>query len=410
MSGNDLDAPFGGLPDSEVSRTGLVQDVPWSAIALSGMGLIAISLVAFVMVTDESLHPPRNFATLDPIITKRISVPALAPQASAAPHNPDETSTISRTIRTAASATIAPHVADDGGRTIVARAASQRRDAIAPGVTDEQASLAPAPDPRLLAPGPHGALPRIGRDGARPSLVYARAATTGAAGAPRVAIVVTGMGLDKAESERAADRLPRAVSFAFSPYGDNLDQQAEQARAAGHELLLQTPMEGAAGDRSAGPRTLAADAARERTLDALHWHMSRFSGYIGLTNLLGARFMAAPQAFSTVMQDMAERGLVFLDDGAAPKSLSSALAAAAGVQSARADVTIGGGDAPDKVDAGLRRLETLARERGASIGVIALGPQSVDRIRSFAQGLEARGVALAPVSALIEAPARTSAR
>src|SRR6478672_13703869 len=129
MSGNDLDAPFGGLPDSDVSRTGLVQDVPWGAIALSGMGLIAISLVAFVMVTDESLHPPRSFASLDPIVMKRISVPALAPQASAIPHNVDETSTIARTIRTAAPAIIAPQVADDGGRTIVTRAASQRWDA-----------------------------------------------------------------------------------------------------------------------------------------------------------------------------------------------------------------------------------------------------------------------------------------
>jgi polysaccharide deacetylase 2 family uncharacterized protein YibQ len=169
-------------------------------------------------------------------------------------------------------------------------------------------------------------------------------------------------------------------------------------------------MEGSADSHASAPRTLAANAPRERTLDALHWHMSRFSGYIGLTNLSGARFMSMPQAFAPVLQDIADRGLVFLDDGASPQSLTIALADATGADAARADMVLDISKRPEAIDAALRQLEALARERGSAIGVATAGTQSIDRIGRFTQGLAVRGVALVPVSALIAAPARTSAR
>ncbi|MDB5545249.1 MAG: hypothetical protein JWO64_2398, partial [Hyphomicrobiales bacterium] len=304
------------------------------------------------------------------------------------PRIDDATSTIGRTIRTAP---------------------AQSAVSVARGPRD--ASLALAPDPRLIAQGPHGPLPRIGRDGARPADVYARPLTPGvSAAAPRIAIVLTGLGLDAAFSTRAVEALAPAITLAYAAYGENIESQAEQARAAGHELLLQAPMEGFAESHSGAPRTLAANAPRERTLDALHWHMSRFPGYIGLTNFSGARFMSTPQAFAPVLQDMADRGLVFLDDGASPRSLTTALAAATGAEAARADVVLDMSQKPEAIDAALRQLERLARERGSAIGVASAGSQSIDRIARFTQGLAVRGVALVPVSSLLAAPARTSER
>ena len=50
--------------------------------------------------------------------------------------------------------------------------------------------LAPAPDRRVVEKGPHGPLPKIGADGARPMDVYARpfvTAPTLKADAPRIA-------------------------------------------------------------------------------------------------------------------------------------------------------------------------------------------------------------------------------
>ena len=48
----------------------------------------------------------------------------------------------------------------------------------------------------------------------------------------------------------------------------------------------------------------------------------------------------------------------------------------------------------------MTRLETIARARGAAIGVATALPSSLDRIARWSAGLEARGIELVPVSAL----------
>jgi uncharacterized protein len=137
--------------------------------------------------------------------------------------------------------------------------------------------------------------------------------------------------------------------------------------------------------------------------------MSRFPGYIGLTHFLGGRFMASSSALTPVLQDVASRGLVFFDDGTARQSLTSALALATGTPAMRADLAIDVTTA-EALDAALRKLETMAREKGSAIGVTPAVSAHIDAIARFAQGLEARGIALVPLSALIPAPAKTVAR
>ena len=102
--------------------------------------------------------------------------------------------------------------------------------------------LAPAPDPRLIEKSNYGLLPRIGADGARPIDVYARAVILGPgsrASGPRIALVVGGFGLSAEGAESAITMLPGAITLAFATSGAAVEQQAAQARAAGHETVLQ---------------------------------------------------------------------------------------------------------------------------------------------------------------------------
>ena len=84
--------------------------------------------------------------------------------------------------------------------------------------------LTPAPDKRLVERSHFGLLPRVGADGARPADVYARPVVEPAElkGAPRVAIMVGGLGIDEKGTIAAIDKLPTAVSLAFAPYGADL--------------------------------------------------------------------------------------------------------------------------------------------------------------------------------------------
>ena len=269
---------------------------------------------------------------------------------------------------------------------------------------DEQhTALAPAPDKRLVEKDRHGLLPKIGADGVKPMEVYSRPETISSrlpAGAPRVALVVGGVGLNAQLSASAIDELPGAVTLALAPYGADPDGVATTARERGHEILLQAPMEPYDYPReNPGPHTLL--TTRGAGLDDLHWLMSRFSGYIGIVNFLGAQFTADETALTPALTDIAGRGLLFLDDGTSPRSLVSSLAPRLALTAARADVAIEAGASGEAVEKALTQIEALARRNGQAIVVAGALPQAMTRLARFARELERKGIALVPLSALV---------
>jgi polysaccharide deacetylase 2 family uncharacterized protein YibQ len=265
--------------------------------------------------------------------------------------------------------------------------------------------LVAAPDKRLVEKSRYGLLPRIGANGERPAEVYARPVVASARlppGAPRVAVMVGGLGINAEGTANAIARLPGAVSLGFAPYGAEVERESAEAREAGHETLLQAPMEsfGYPADNP-GPHTLIAAASTSENLDSLHWLMSRFAGYVGLVNYLGGKFTADARVLSPVLTEIAARGLVYLDDGSSPRSVAREVASSLDLPTGTADVVIDANPAPEAVEAALTRLEALARRQGGAIGVAAALPANVERIARWSAGLEARGVALVPVSTMM---------
>ena len=265
--------------------------------------------------------------------------------------------------------------------------------------------LAPAPDKRLVEKSRYGMIAKIGPDGARPFDVYARPIFTSGklpSSAPRVALMVGGLGINEAGTESAITTLPGAVTLGFAPYGAAVERQAADARANGHETLLQAPMElfNYPADNP-GSHTLVVAAGEVENLDSLHWMMSRFAGYIGVANYLGGKLTSDSRAMSPILSDLAARGLAYFDDGTSPRSVAPASAASLGMPAARADVVIDVDPSPRAIDDALLKLEVLARSQGSAIGVATASPTVVERLGVWAAGLEAKGIVLAPVSALM---------
>jgi uncharacterized protein len=265
--------------------------------------------------------------------------------------------------------------------------------------------LTAAPDKRLTDKSKYGLLPRVGADGTRPSDAYARPPLISGklkAGAPRVALLVGGLGLSESGTQDAIVKLPGAVSLGFAPYGADVERAAAQAREEGHEAFLQAPME--PFDYPAnnpGPHTLLSGLSPADNLDNLHWLMTRFTGYVGVTNFLGAKFTADKDALSPVLSEIATRGLFYVDDGSSPRSLAREQAPAFNLRAAVADIVIDADQSPQAIEAALVKLESLARANGAAIGVATALPVSVEHIGRWAGNLESRGLALVPLSSLV---------
>src|SRR5207248_4174067 len=186
---------------------------------------------------------------------------------------------------------------------------------------------------------------------------------------PVVSIVVGGLGVGAAKTTEAIMKLPPAVTLAFTPYGSDPGKLAEPARAQRHELLLQVPMEPFDyPDNDPGPQTLLTSLDATENVDRLRWLMSRLQGYVGIANYMGARFMTTEQALAPVLRETARRGLIFVEDGSAPRSLASEIATANNLPFAKADLAIDAVPAAADIDRALARLEKTARERGSAVG------------------------------------------
>jgi polysaccharide deacetylase 2 family uncharacterized protein YibQ len=266
----------------------------------------------------------------------------------------------------------------------------------------DSGKLAAAPDRRLVERGRYGLLPKVGADGAKPWQVYARPAGSLAGGAQpsaRVALLVTGLGISQNATAGAIAKLPGPVTLAFAPYGQDLEKHAAAARAEGHEIMLQVPMEPFDyPDNDPGPHTLTARGKPQENLDKLHWAMGRFTGYIGLVNFMGAKLTADDAALAPILREIGSRGLAFLDDGSSSRSMAGAVAATAKLPAARADAVLDGTPQAEAIDKELARLEEMARKRGFAIGTASALPLAVDRIARWARALEAKGILLVPVS------------
>ena len=138
--------------------------------------------------------------------------------------------------------------------------------------------------------------------------------------------------------------------------------------------------------------------APEQNLDRLYWHLSRFQGYAGIANFMGARFVVTDAAMTPIIREAAKRGLGYFDDGSAPRSVAAALAAAQAMPFAKADLAIDAVPTAGEIDRALAKLETLAKERGIAVGTASALPISIERIGAWIKTLDSHGVMLVPLT------------
>jgi polysaccharide deacetylase 2 family uncharacterized protein YibQ len=266
------------------------------------------------------------------------------------------------------------------------------------GMPDDPAKVA-----ALVEQSQYGPLPKVGPDGKRPAEVYAaqtRYAGKAAPGEPvRIAILVEGIGLPDGVTMDVIKGLPASVSVACGAYGRNLQEWILKARSAGHEVLLQIPLEPENYPATdPGPHTLLTTLPPEENLKRLQWLMSRYTGYVGLTNHMGAKFEATQASLAPVLEEVKARGLLFVDDGSVKASTGGQIASSIGLDYSVADVQLDG-----DVAKGLAELETLAKQKGSAIGVVSAKPATIKQIADWAAKLEAKGIVLVPVSAAVHA-------
>ena len=393
---DDLSAPLGQEKPRRKRRLRL----PFTAMQALAilLGLFLVTFAGFAIFNKDPLggEPMTRIAIRDPKVTdeKPAAEPAVAGHGQESKHETKE----------------APKPAASGENktvTMIDGSTGARHDVVIGGgdAADKSEAASAAPpvmagiDPKLLEKSRYGMIPVIAGD-LKPFNVYAADADRAkAAKMPVVAIVSGGLGVGAAKTTDAIMKLPGAVTLAFTPYGADPGKLAERARAQRHEIFLQIPMEPYDfPDNDPGPQTLLTSLSVDQNTDRLYWHLSRMQGYAGITNFMGARFVATDAAMQPIIREASKRGLGFFDDGSSPRSIAPQAAASLAVPFGKGDIAIDAVPTPAEIDRALSKLESVARERGVAVGTASALPVSIDRVGAWTRTLSDRGILLVPLT------------
>jgi uncharacterized protein len=414
MTADDLSAPLGLQPKRRRRRI----NIPVPQIIVGALAVFFAAFVLWAVVADDPFGGETRA-----VVPANLQLTAKPPDASGPPPPPTALADTTAHHDTVAAATTAPPAAaaappapavpaDSTTVTIIDGKTGAKQDVVVPSPTNAAATANATPgaipaaasvDPKFLEMTPHGAVPKIAADGTRPADAFARPVQPipGKPDAPRIALIVGGLGVSTSATADAIAKLPGAVTLGFVPYGSEVAVLVSRARIGGHEVLLQVPMEPFQyPDNDPGPQTLLTSLTPPQNIDRLYSLMSRFQGYVGLANTMGARFTASEPSFGPILRETAKRGLIFVDDGSNPRSVAGRIAGANNLPFAKADVILDSVPTPDEIDRALSRLEMTARERGVAVGISSALPVSIGHIAKWAKDAQSRGLLLVPVSAV----------
>lgn len=248
-------------------------------------------------------------------------------------------------------------------------------------------------------------LPVIGPDGEEIADAYARP-YYGRSGQPTVSLVIGGLGINYTHTKSAIDELPPEVTLSFAPHARNLQTWINRAREAGHEVLIELPMEPHNYGRvRPHANTLRADTNPVANTSNLEAILGLAHGYFGVINYQGDKFSADSEASRSMFEALRARGVAFIEDGSLPPT--STLRESAGAVGARfveADYVIDARIDADAMQSQLTSLENTALNQGGALGTAIAYPLTVDIIREWTETLESKGIVLAPASALQHVP------
>jgi len=217
---------------------------------------------------------------------------------------------------------------------------------------------------------------------------------------PKLAICIDDWGYLAAPVKRLEAGLKFPLTTAILPNLPYSVASANASFAAGHEVILHCPVQSVKSiGREKGTLLVGMSAQEAHDLVAGHW--AAVPHLVGMNNHEGSAGSADRTLMDGAAAFLKERGAYFLDSVTTPKSVIPAAAKAAGVRWSRRRVFLDNVDTVAAVTAQFQQAVALARRNGSCIAIGHPRKATLDVLEKLAPQLEAQGVHLVKVSALV---------
>lgn len=218
--------------------------------------------------------------------------------------------------------------------------------------------------------------------------------------APVVVLIIDDIGHDRAAG-KAVLALPGKLTVAILPYTPFARSLAEQAFAAGKEVMLHAPMANVR-DFPLGRGGLTPDMEEQTLRTTLAGAIAQIPHVKGVNNHMGSMLTTLPQPMEWVMQELKSRDLFFVDSRTNHLTVAAKMAQQYGVPQLSRDVFLDNERNAEHIDRAFQRLLDKARRKGMAIGIGHPYPETTAYLRQALPKLMSEGFVLLTVSEALE--------
>lgn len=227
------------------------------------------------------------------------------------------------------------------------------------------------------------------------------ASHTGAAGQPRVAIIIDDLGY-QLEAGRRAIALPGPVAFAVLPGTPGAGRLAEWAHERGKEVLLHLPLQANSDDDDNEPVAIDLDMSREAVKTMFDLALDSVPHAVGVNGHRGSLLTRHPGHMQWLMEEIRARNdLFFVDSYTTVNSVAMQIATEAGVSAVRRDVFLDPDKSPETVARQFERMKYLAWKRGSVVAIGHPYKATLELLERELPKLRDQGIELVTISELV---------
>lgn len=220
---------------------------------------------------------------------------------------------------------------------------------------------------------------------------------------PLISFVITDLGLSESKTQNIIQNFSKEISFAFSPYTQNLNSLIDTARKDGHEAWLSLPLETKQFPlNDPGPSTLLVNASTEKNQTRLNDVLNSAKNYAGFISPYNHIFKAEDANVNPIIKEIFNKGYAIIDSNISSRSFIEGLAEKNEYPHGQVDIWLDSDLSPLSLNQNLRKITEYGENKKNIIVMLRPYPNSLKAIQKFMNSKAIEQFELAPVSAQLK--------
>ena len=218
---------------------------------------------------------------------------------------------------------------------------------------------------------------------------------------PEIAIILTGLGLNKEWTTQVLTTFKGKATFAFSSYSANLQGQVQEATNLGNQVLVALPMEPYAfPNPDPGPHTLLTGVKAEENIFKTKDILKKVPNGIGIIGDYGSRFTLSQGDLEPILKEIQNHGSTFIDPYTTLYSQVQQTCKVLGMGCHQVNLTLTMAKSDDEIDNFFEKVIHNAKENGTIIVSVAAIPAFTRHLLEWIRSSEKKGINFVTIAQL----------